>query len=71
MVFTGVGGAHRLVGMALVASPPQGWCAIFIGVECEAGRAFVASASAMAADGNGRCRVDSARRLSGAAAGGQ
>ena len=71
MVVFGADRARWLVGMALVAPSPQGWRAFFVCVECEAGGAFVAAASAMAADGAWRRRVDSARRLSGAAAGGQ
>ena len=71
MVVFGADRARRIVGMALVASSPQGWRAFFVCVERETGGAFVAAVSAMAADGARRRRVDSACRLSGAAAGGQ
>ena len=68
MVFAGIDSARRLVGMAVVAPSPQGGRALFVGVACEAGGEFVASAPAMAADGVGRCCIDSARCLFGAAA---
>ena len=58
-----------IVGVALVAPSPQGRRALFVGVECAAGGTFMASASAMAADGSWRRGVDSACLLSGAAAG--
>ena len=71
MVVAGVGGACRLVGVALVASSPQGGRAFFVGIERAASGAFMAAAVAMAADGARRCCIDSAGVLSGAAAVGQ
>ncbi len=71
MVVAGVGGARRLVGVALVAPSPQGGRAFFVGVERAAGGAFMAAAVAMAADGARRRGVDSAGVLSGSAAIGQ
>ena len=70
MVVAGVDGASLFVGVALVASSPQGRCALFVGVERAAGGAFMAATSAMVADGVGRRRIDSSRCLFGAAAGG-